>query len=154
MPLGRDLSGPAGTAAPKDVPNRTMIMLASAAAHTLLSEAAALIGRWSAADALSEPDCREPFLAAAEQTLRLATGREFRILRPLIDDVRPAVVRRALAVQARSATDTPDFAGAAVHGPPGGRFLYLGWRGAGAPDWIRRWKPPLGEISWEQIAAA
>jgi 7-cyano-7-deazaguanine synthase len=100
MPLGRDLSGPAEAAAQKDVPNRTMIMLASAAAHALLGEAAALIGGWSAADAPSCPDCREPFLAAAEQTLRLATGREFRILRPLIDDGKPAVVRRALELGA------------------------------------------------------
>jgi len=60
----------------------------------------------------------------------------------------------ALAVQARGTTDAPDFAGAAVHGRPGERFLYLGWRGVGAPGWIRRWKIPLGEISWEQIAAA
>lgn len=100
MPPGRDLTGPAETVAPTCMPNRNMIMLASAAAHALLGEAAALIGGWSAADAPSCPDCREPFLAAAEQTLRLATGREFRILRPLIGEDRPAVVRRALELGA------------------------------------------------------
>jgi hypothetical protein len=60
----------------------------------------------------------------------------------------------ALTVQPRGAAGAPDYAGAAVHGPPGGRFLYLGWRVAGAPGWIRRWKIPLSEITWEQIAAA
>jgi 7-cyano-7-deazaguanine synthase len=65
-----------------------------------MGEADSLIGGWSAADAPSEPDCRERFLAAVEQTLRLATEREFRILRPLIGDDKPAVVRRALELGA------------------------------------------------------
>jgi hypothetical protein len=57
------------------------------------------------------------------------------------------------AVRARKDTGTPDFAGRFVHGPRAGRFLYLGWRQIGAPNWIRRYKIPLAGISWEQLAA-
>jgi Family of unknown function (DUF5990) len=47
----------------------------------------------------------------------------------------------------------PDYAGAWVHGKRGERFLYLGYRpGPGAP-WIRRWKIPLAEVTWDLIDA-
>lgn len=74
--------------------------IAYAAAHALLGPATHLIGGWNGADALNYPDCREPFLAAAEQTLRLATERPFIIVRPLIADDKAAIVRRALALGA------------------------------------------------------
>lgn len=57
----------------------------------------------ASAAALSCPDCREPFLVAAEQTLRLITEREFRILGRLIGDGKPAVVRCALELGAPGA---------------------------------------------------
>lgn len=100
IPQGRDLAALAETVAPTYVPNRNMILIAYAAAQALLGPATHLVGGWNAADALNYPDCREGFLAAAEQTLRLATEREFHILRPLIADDKPAIVRRALALGA------------------------------------------------------
>jgi len=43
--------------------------------------------------------------------------------------------------------------GSYVHGPPGGRFLYLGWRPVGGA-WIRRTKVPLAAITWLLVEAA
>jgi 7-cyano-7-deazaguanine synthase len=100
IPQGRDLHALDETVAPTYVPNRNMILIAYAAAHALLGEAICLIGGWNRADALNYPDCRDSFLAAAEQTLRLATERDFTIARPLIGDDKPAIVRRALALGA------------------------------------------------------
>jgi 7-cyano-7-deazaguanine synthase len=97
---GRNLDALAETVSPAYVPNRNMILLAYAAAHALLSDATHLVGGWNGADALNFPDCREPFLASTEQTLRLATERPFTIVRPLIQDDKPAIVRRALALRA------------------------------------------------------
>jgi 7-cyano-7-deazaguanine synthase len=77
-----------------------MILVAYAAAQALLSDVAYLIGGWNAADALNYPDCRDSFLESAELTLRLATLREFTIIRPLIHDDKPAIVRRALELEA------------------------------------------------------
>jgi 7-cyano-7-deazaguanine synthase len=100
IPQGRDLTMLDETIAPTYVPNRNLILIAYAAAHALLDDTTHLIGGWNGADALNYPDCREPFLAAAEQTLRLATEREFSIVRPLINDDKPAIVRRSLALDA------------------------------------------------------
>lgn len=100
IPRGRDLAALSETVAPTYVPNRNMILIAYAAARALLTDAALLVGGWNAADGANYPDCREPFLAAAELTLRAATERELTILRPLIGDDKPAIVRRALALGA------------------------------------------------------
>ena len=100
IPQGRDLTALTETVAPTYVPNRNLILLSYAAAHALLSSATHLIGGWNGADALNYPDCREEFLASTEQTLRLATEREFTILRPLVNDDKPTIVRRALELKA------------------------------------------------------
>lgn len=100
IPQGRDLSALTETVAPTYVPNRNLILISYAAAYALLGSATHLVGGWNGADALNYPDCREPFLAAAEQTLRLATEREFTIARPLIADDKAAIVRRAIALSA------------------------------------------------------
>ena len=50
--------------------------------------------------------------------------------------------------------ETVDVAGPFVHGPPAGRFCYLGYRPVGATGWVRRWKIPLGGITSAQVAAA
>ncbi|NTU83231.1 MAG: 7-cyano-7-deazaguanine synthase QueC [Chloroflexales bacterium] len=100
IPQGRDLGALSETVAPTYVPNRNLILIAYAAAHALLGSATHIVGGWNGADALNYPDCREPFLAAAEQTLRLATERPFIIARPLIADDKAAIVRRALALGA------------------------------------------------------
>jgi 7-cyano-7-deazaguanine synthase len=96
IPQGRDLSALDENIAPTYVPNRNMILIAYAAAHALLSDTAHLIGGWNHADAVNYPDCRDEFLESAQQTLRAATLREFTIIRPLIRDDKPAIVRRAL----------------------------------------------------------
>lgn len=101
VPLGRDLTTVRETVAPTYVPNRNMILLAYAAAHALLSDDVRhLIGGWNAADGQNYPDCRDPFLAATEAALRAATERAFVIVRPLIGDDKPAIVRRAAALRA------------------------------------------------------
>ena len=96
IPQGRDLSMLSETVAPTYVPNRNMILISYAAAQALLSDVAHIIGGWNAADGLNYPDCREPFLAAAEETLRQGTERSFTIVRPLIRDDKPTIIRRAL----------------------------------------------------------
>lgn len=96
IPQGRDLSTLSENIAPTYVPNRNMILIAYAAMHALLGDAMHLIGGWNHADAVNYPDCRDDFLESAQQTLRLATLREFTIVRPLIRDDKPAIVRRAL----------------------------------------------------------
>ncbi len=100
IPQGRDLSALDETIAPTYVPNRNMILIAYAAAHALFGGATHLIGGWNHADALNYPDCRNSFLEAVQQTLRLATERDFTIVRPLIGDDKPAIVRRALELRA------------------------------------------------------
>jgi 7-cyano-7-deazaguanine synthase len=92
----RALDTAAATIAPTYVPNRNMIMLSYAAAHALLSHVTLLVGGWNAADAANYPDCRDEFLESTQQTLRLATLRDFTVVRPLINDDKPAIVRRAL----------------------------------------------------------
>jgi len=100
VPQGRDLASLTESIAPTYVPNRNMILLAYAAAHALLTDVNYLIGGWNAADALNYPDCRDDFLESAQQTLRLATLRDFTILRPLIRDDKLMIVRRALELRA------------------------------------------------------
>ena len=100
IPQGRDLAGLTETVAPTYVPNRNMILLAYAAAHALLGDATQLIGGWNAADGANYPDCRGEFLRATETALRLATLRDFTIVRPLIRDGKATIVRRALALDA------------------------------------------------------
>ncbi len=100
IPQGRDVTALSEQIAPTYVPNRNMILIAYAAAHALRSDMTHLIGGWNAADALSYPDCRDDFLEAMQQALRLATLRKFTLVRPLIDDDKPAIVRRALALRA------------------------------------------------------
>lgn len=100
IPHDRDLAALDERIAPTYVPNRNMIMIATAAARALLSDVALLLGGWNAADGANYPDCREEFLAATEATLRLATLRDFVILRPLVQDDKQAIVRRALALGA------------------------------------------------------
>jgi 7-cyano-7-deazaguanine synthase len=100
IPQGRDLSTLDERIAPTYVPNRNMILIAYAAAHALLGDATHLLGGWNHADAVNYPDCRDEFLASAQQTLRLATLRELTIVRPLIRDDKPAIVRRALGLGA------------------------------------------------------
>jgi 7-cyano-7-deazaguanine synthase len=96
IPQDRDLSTIDEYIAPTYVPNRNMILIAYAAAHVRLGDAIYLIGGWNHADAVNYPDCRNEFLEAAQQTLRLAALRELTIVRPLIGDDKPAIVRRAL----------------------------------------------------------
>lgn len=100
IPQGRDLTQLTETVAPTYVPNRNMILIAYAAAYALRSDVSYLIGGWNGADALNYPDCRAPFLAATEETLRLATERDFHIVRPLIAADKPAIVRQALDLAA------------------------------------------------------
>ena len=100
IPQGRDLRRLDEQIAPTYVPNRNMILLSYAAAHALRTTANVLIGGWNAADSANYPDCREEFLAATEQTLRLATLRDFTIVRPLVRLDKPAIVRLALGLQA------------------------------------------------------
>ena len=98
IPQQRDLASLDEDIAPTYVPNRNMIFLSYAAAHALLGPLSILIGGWNAADALNYPDCRDEFLTATEHTLHLATRRSFSIIRPLIADDKPTIVRRALAL--------------------------------------------------------
>jgi 7-cyano-7-deazaguanine synthase len=100
IPLGRDLDSLTENIAPTYVPNRNMIMLSYAAALALLGNADYLIGGWNGADALNYPDCRDEFLAEVEKTLHLATLREFKIVRPLIGDLKPAIAKKALELDA------------------------------------------------------
>jgi uncharacterized protein DUF5990 len=63
-----------------------------------------------------------------------------------------AFMCEVVVMKPHAGTGSPDFGGPFVHGPPGARFLYLGWRPPGGA-WIRRFKIPFTGIGWDQIAA-
>jgi hypothetical protein len=48
---------------------------------------------------------------------------------------------------------SPILVGSFAHGPPGGRFLYLGWRNANGA-FAQRLKIPLGSIGWDEVRHA
>lgn len=50
-------------------------------------------------------------------------------------------------------SDTPVFVGPFIHGPPTGRFLYLGWRDERG-GFAQRLKLPLGTITWNDVHEA
>jgi len=50
-------------------------------------------------------------------------------------------------------SDAPVFVGPFAHGPPGKRFLYLGWRNRDGA-FAQRLIIPLGAISWDQVRQA
>ena len=59
-----------------------------------------------------------------------------------------------LTLQARpSESGTAVLSGAFAHGPPSGRFLYLGWRNAQGA-FAQRLKLPLTGIAWTDASAA
>ncbi|MGH2363373.1 MAG: 7-cyano-7-deazaguanine synthase QueC [Chloroflexota bacterium] len=96
IPRERPLHALDETVAPTYVPNRNMIMLARAAAMAYAEDALDLYGGWNVLDASNYPDCREVFLRATEQALRLATERPFVVHRPLITLTKGEIIQRAL----------------------------------------------------------
>ncbi len=50
-------------------------------------------------------------------------------------------------------TDAPVFVGPFAHGPPGKRFLYLGWRNRDGA-FAQRLIVPLGSIGWDHVRQA
>ena len=59
-----------------------------------------------------------------------------------------------LTLQVKSTdSDAPVFAGTFVHGPPAGRFLYLGWRNAQGA-FAQRLKLPLASITRADVREA
>ncbi len=58
----------------------------------------------------------------------------------------------SLEVKSGSA-EAPVLVGPFAHGPPGGRFLYLGWRNR-TGEYAQRLKLPLASIGWDDIRNA
>lgn len=59
-----------------------------------------------------------------------------------------------LVFQVKSnSADLPVLSGAFAHGPPGARFIYLGWRDVQG-GFAQRLKLPLGGITWDDIQEA
>jgi uncharacterized protein DUF5990 len=58
-------------------------------------------------------------------------------------------------VKGNPKTESPNFLGPPVHGPVGGRFLYLNWQGWDGDERqeFSRMKIHLSSITWEQIEA-
>jgi hypothetical protein len=52
-----------------------------------------------------------------------------------------------------SGSEAPVFVGPFTHGPPTGRFLYLGWRDVRGA-FAQRLKLPLGTITWSDVREA
>jgi len=50
-------------------------------------------------------------------------------------------------------SQAPVLSGPFVHGPPAGRFIYLGWRNEQGA-FAQRLKLPLGSITWDDVRAA
>ncbi len=69
------------------------------------------------------------------------------LIQPDADATGAATFEITVAPHCNAAGDL-DWSGLFVHGKPGERFLYLGWRPAnGAADnWIRRWKISLADL--------
>jgi len=66
---------------------------------------------------------------------------------PVLDAEGTATFEVSVAPHCDAATDL-DWSGPFVHGKPGERFLYLGWRPTAGPadKWIRRWKISLTNL--------
>lgn len=62
--------------------------------------------------------------------------------------------KTSATVKARKGTGEPDFNGSFIHGKPGERFLYLGWRIEGQKNWIRRAKIMMETITWAVLDEA
>lgn len=59
-----------------------------------------------------------------------------------------------LTLQAKSnGSDAPVLTGTFAHGPPSGRFIYLGWRNEPG-GFAQRLKLPLGTITWNDVREA
>jgi hypothetical protein len=59
-----------------------------------------------------------------------------------------------LTFQAKSnGSDAPILAGNFAHGPPSGRFIYLGWRNA-QRGFAQRLKLPLSTVTWNEVREA
>jgi hypothetical protein len=66
------------------------------------------------------------------------------------------VLHFEIDIAVKLASAAPVFSGPFVHGPPGGRFLYLSWKKRGQHEhpWAWRIKIPLGDIIWALIRQA
>ena len=76
------------------VPNRNMILLAVAAAWAISMRSDAVAYAAHAGDHAVYPDCREEFVAALGEALRLADWHQVAILRPYVALTKADIVRR------------------------------------------------------------
>lgn len=94
---------------------------------------------------VADPDVQSPEFGVQDKTQALHVGE--RQPDGALRYICPVTVRP------RQGDAPPDFTGPFVHGPKGDRFLYLAWRGADG-RWLRRWKIPLGGLTWGLIGQA
>lgn len=76
------------------VPNRNMLLLATAAAWAIARKADTIAYAAHHGDHAIYPDCREEFAEAMDQAIQLADWHSVRLLRPFVDLSKADIVRR------------------------------------------------------------
>ena len=96
MPLGRELKSSPGVA-PTYVPARNLLFLAQVAS---LQDAVGPANIWLGVhrdDHTGYPDCRQEFIAAADEAVRLGTQHELRVQAPFVHLSKAEILRWGLA---------------------------------------------------------
>jgi len=97
------------------VPNRNMILLATAAAWAISSRCDAVAYAAHSGDHAIYPDCREKFVRALDKAIGLADWHKVRLLRPFVRMRKADIVRRGAALGVPFAKTWSCYKGGARH---------------------------------------
>ena len=97
------------------VPNRNMLLIATATAWAISSRFDAVAYAAHCGDHAVYPDCREPFARALDKAVQLADWRPVRLMSPFIRMTKADIVRRGARLKVPFARTWSCYKGGAVH---------------------------------------
>lgn len=97
------------------VPNRNMLLIATACAWAISSGFDAVAYAAHTGDHAVYPDCREPFARALDKAVRLADWRPISVLRPFIRMTKMDIIRRGARLKVPFAGTWSCYKGGATH---------------------------------------
>lgn len=97
------------------VPNRNMLLLATAAAWAISSKFDAVAYAAHAGDHTIYPDCREEFVQALDQAVQLADWHSVRILRPFVTMTKAEIVKMGAKLKVPFAETWSCYKGGPIH---------------------------------------